>query len=84
MDRWYAVIVQPTLFDRYAVVCLWGSRKTGYQRKKAISVTSLEQAQCLADKIVSRKIRRGYQMLTEIMSPIPFSGDSIRHVMEPK
>jgi len=63
MDRWYAVNVQPTLFDHYSVICLWGSRRTGYQREKAFSAVSLEQAQGLADKIVSRKIRRGYQVL---------------------
>ena len=61
MDRWYAVNVQSTLFDRYAVVCLWGSRRTGYQRKKAIPVATLEQARDLALKIVGGKIKRGYQ-----------------------
>lgn len=64
MDRWYAVTVQPTLFDRYAVVCLWGSRRTGYQRKKAISVDTLEQAQILAHKIVSQKTKKGYRELS--------------------
>jgi predicted DNA-binding WGR domain protein len=60
MDRWYAVNVQPTLFDRYSVVCLWGSRRTGYQREKVISADTLEQAQELALKIVRRKMERGY------------------------
>lgn len=61
MDRWYAVNVQPTLFDRYAVICLWGSRRTGYQREKAFALDSLEEARDLALKIVGWKIKRGYR-----------------------
>ena len=63
VDRWYAVSVQPTLFDEYAVVCLWGSRRTSYQRKKIFARNSLEQACDLAGAIIARKIMRGYQEL---------------------
>ncbi len=63
MQRWYAVTVQPTMLDGCAVVCLWGSRRTNYQRQRVIPATSMTEAQGLAGKIVARKIGRGYRQL---------------------
>jgi len=61
MDRWYSIGCQPTLFDRWAVVCAWGSRRSNYVRQRAIPVENMAQAQQIAEKIVARKIRKGYK-----------------------
>lgn len=60
MDRWYSVTVQSTLLDRWAVVCAWGSRRSNYVQQRAIPVENMAQAQQVADKIVARKIHKGY------------------------
>lgn len=62
MDRWYVVGVQSTLFDTYSVVCLWGSRRSNYQRARIIVTKDSEQASQIASCIIQRKIRRGYQI----------------------
>ncbi len=64
-NRWYAVAVQSTLLDGCAVVCLWGSRRTGYQRQRVISMPSEQEAKALAEQIVARKLRRGYVCLSK-------------------
>lgn len=69
MNRWYAVSVQPTLLDGCAVLYLWGSRRTGYQRAHIIPTGSTDEAQALAEQIVARKLRRGYVRLNEIVPP---------------
>ena len=63
MDRSYVVLVQPTLFDPVAVICAWGNRQTTWQRMRIFSVSSLIEAQTLANKIVGQKIRRGYELV---------------------
>ena len=60
IDRWYLVIVQPTLLDQAAVVCAWGSRKTSYQRARIIPVATITEAEAVAAKIIQAKIKRGY------------------------
>ncbi len=60
MDRRYTVYVQPTLLDPVAVVCVWGSRRSSYQRLQVHDATTLEEAQRMAEKIVRAKIQRGY------------------------
>lgn len=60
MDRWYSVDVRSTLLDRWAVICSWGSRRSNYVRQRAIPVENKAQAQEIVDKIVARKIRKGY------------------------
>ena len=60
MDRRYTVYVQPTLLDPMAVVCIWGSRRSSYQRLQVHDVATLEDAERMAEKIVMGKIRRGY------------------------
>ena len=60
MDRRYSVVIQPTLLDPVAVVCLWGSRRSSYQRMQVHPVATREEAQEVAEKIVRGKIRRGY------------------------
>jgi predicted DNA-binding WGR domain protein len=60
MDRRYSVAVQPTLLDPLAVVCIWGSRRGGYQRLQVHPAATPEEARKLAEKIVRTKLRRGY------------------------
>lgn len=60
MDRRYSVAIQPTLLDPVAVVCVWGSRRSSYQRLQVHPSASQEEAQEVAERIVRAKIRRGY------------------------
>ena len=60
MDRRYSVAIQPTLLDPVAVVCIWGSRRSSYQRMQVHPATTREEAQQVAEKIVRAKIQRGY------------------------
>ena len=60
MDRRYSVAVQPTLLDLVAVICVWGSRRGGYQRARAYPVPTTAEGRKLAEKIVRTKVRRGY------------------------
>ena len=62
MDRRYSVAVQPTLLDPVAVVCVWGSRRSSYQRMRAEPADSISEAEALAAKLVARKCRRGYRL----------------------
>ncbi|NUM43397.1 MAG: WGR domain-containing protein [Anaerolineales bacterium] len=62
MNRWYHVAVQPGLFDPYVVACAWGNRNTGYQRARQIPVATPEKGHFLAEKIIHRKLRRGYKL----------------------
>ena len=63
MDRNYTVLIQPTLFEPLAVICLWGNRKTAWQRMRVLPVESAAEAKALAEKVVERKIRRGYRCI---------------------
>ncbi len=60
MNRRYSVFIQATLLEPLAVVCVWGSRRSGYQRLQVHPANSQEEAQKAAEKIVRGKIRRGY------------------------
>ena len=60
MFRWYSIHVQPTLFDRWAVVCAWGSLRSNFQQQRAVPCESNEAAGQLAAQIVNRKEKRGY------------------------
>jgi predicted DNA-binding WGR domain protein len=61
MDRRYSVAVQPTLLDSVAVICVWGSRRSSYQRMRVQPTSTQEEAQQVAAKIIRAKMRRGYQ-----------------------
>lgn len=60
IDRWYLVIIQPTLLDQAAVICAWGSRQTSYQRARIIPAATTAAAAGIAVKIIQEKIKRGY------------------------
>ena len=51
MDRRYSVVVQPTLLDPLAVVCVWGSRRGSYQRARAYPVPTTAEARKLLSLI---------------------------------
>lgn len=60
VDRWYLIVVQPTLLDKSAVICAWGSRRSSYQRTKIFPVASAAEAEALAQKMIEKRIKRGY------------------------
>jgi predicted DNA-binding WGR domain protein len=62
LNRWYLVSIQATLFHPCAVVIAWGRRDNAFQQWRAIPVESAAQAQELADRIVTKKIKKGYSV----------------------
>lgn len=62
LNRWYLVSIQATLFFPCAVVIAWGRRDNDFQQWRAISVETPAQAQELANRIVKKKLKRGYQI----------------------
>ena len=65
--------VQPTLFDRWSVVCAWGSTRNNFSQQREISCESEEGAGILAAKIIAQKEMRGYKIHKQ--NPIAESGD---------
>ncbi len=62
-SRFYLVEVGPSLLDPYSVMRVWG-RIGGHQRSIVSPCTSLEEAQTLADRLVRRRIKRGYWVVS--------------------
>lgn len=60
MDRRYSISVQATLLDPVAVVCIWGSRRSSYQRVQIIPMATSSEATTRAEKIARKKLQRGY------------------------
>jgi len=69
MYRWYSIHVQPPLFDRWAVVCAWGSLRSNFQQQRAVPCESNEAAGQLAAQIVDRKEKRGYVRKDNLILP---------------
>jgi hypothetical protein len=44
MDRRYSVAVQPTLLDPMAVVCVWGTQRSSFQRLQVHKIATPEEA----------------------------------------
>ncbi len=67
MDKWYSVRIQEqgTLFDQYVVVCAWGSRQNRYQKQRAIPVPNMVEGHKLVEKIIAKKIKKGYFPIKE-------------------
>jgi predicted DNA-binding WGR domain protein len=59
-NRWYMISVQATLFQPCAVIVAWGRRDNDFQQWRVIPMTSKAQADQLANKIIERKLKRGY------------------------
>lgn len=66
IDRWYSVLVQPTLIEHLAVIRAWGIRQTAWQQMRILPVESVKEARALASKMVERKIRRGCRCVWEL------------------
>jgi predicted DNA-binding WGR domain protein len=62
LNRWYLVSIQSTLFQPCAVVIAWGRRDNAFQQWRAIPVESSALAQELADRIVMKKVKKGYSV----------------------
>lgn len=60
--RFYLVEATPTLLDPYAVIRVWG-RIGGAQRHKINPCRSAAEAEELAERLVRRKIKRGYKVV---------------------
>lgn len=65
IDRWYMVTVQPSLLDDIAIICAYGNRRNEWQQLYVVPATSQAEAITQAQAIVDRKLRRGYQQITE-------------------
>lgn len=61
MNRRYSVTVQATLLEPVAIVCVWGSRRSSYQRMRVLPAVSVEEAQATVERIVRAKEKRGYR-----------------------
>ncbi len=61
--RFYLVGVGPSLLDAYSVLRIWG-RIGGHQRSMVSPCASMEEAQTLADRLVRRRVRRGYWVVS--------------------
>ena len=62
-DRFYAVGVQPTLLDPFALIRLWGSRSTSAQRMMIEPYPDPETARMAADRLICEKVRGGYRIV---------------------
>ena len=60
--RFYLVMIGPSLLDAYAVLRMWG-RIGGHQRSMVSPCASAEEAQALADRLVRRRMGRGYSIV---------------------
>lgn len=77
-NRWYAVGIQGSLFDRVAVIRFWGSREKDYQQVMVQAFESEAAAREAALRLIRTKIRGGYRVVagdvpTEILQD---NGDS--------
>ena len=62
--RFYLVSVRPSLLDPYAVLRMWG-RLGGQQRSMVSPCASAEEAEILAERLVRRRLRRGYCIVNQ-------------------
>ncbi len=60
--RFYMVQVGPSLLEQYCVLRTWG-RIGGHQRSMISPCASDEDAQRLADRMVRRRLKHGYQIV---------------------
>ncbi len=60
--RFYIIQVGPSLLDPHCVLRIWG-RIGGHQCSMISSCASDADAQRLADRVVRRRLQRGYQIV---------------------
>ncbi|CAG0990371.1 hypothetical protein ANRL4_02433 [Anaerolineae bacterium] len=63
IDRWYRIAIEADLFGPCNVVRSWGNRRTSYQRTHVRPMPDEDSAWQLLDKVVARKLRKGYVMV---------------------
>ncbi|MCL4302959.1 MAG: WGR domain-containing protein [Anaerolineae bacterium] len=61
MARFYLVEAAPSLLDSFAVLRVWG-RIGGAQQHKITPCASAAEAEQLAERLIKRKIKRGYKV----------------------
>ena len=64
VDRWYLIAVGRDLFGP-ALICGWGNRRTKFQHLRATSIADEQQALALVNKLVARRLRRGYAVVDD-------------------
>ena len=63
IDRWYRLTIEADLFGPCNVVRSWGNRRTSYQQTRIQPMLDENSARQLADRIVARKLRKGYVLV---------------------
>ena len=63
IDRWYRIAIEADLFGPCNLVRTWGNRRTSYQRTSIEPMPDEDSAWRLLNKIVARKLRKGYVMV---------------------
>ena len=61
IERWYCVALTTDLFGHHALYRAWGSRRTAYQHVRCDAFPTVEEAQHAAQRIIARRLQRGYQ-----------------------
>ena len=68
-NRWYAVGVQPGLFDDVVVARFWGNRSTRYQQARFEPFNGQATARAAADRLIREKLRGGYRIVSGYVPP---------------
>jgi predicted DNA-binding WGR domain protein len=61
LARFYAVSIEPTLFNEWSVVCRWGRIGSHGGQRRIETFVSADAARSAAHTITTRKQRRGYR-----------------------
>ena len=77
IDRWYRIAIEADLFGPCNLVRSWGNRRTSYQRTSVWPMPDVDSAWQLVDKIVARKLRKGYVMVESSQDPTALSARAV-------
>ena len=69
--RYYTVKYQEDLLGDIVIICDFGSKSTHRAKRHTIFVDSIEKTKCTIDKIVKKRISRGYDI---ILNQLVFNG----------
>ena len=61
--RYYTVKYQEDLPGDIVIICDFGSKNTHRAKRHTIFVDSIEKTKCTIDKIVKKRISRGYDII---------------------
>ena len=70
IKRFYLVTTGPSLLEPYAVWRFWG-RIGGFQRQLLTPCGSAVEARRLADRLIKKRLQRGYRIVREQGSTVP-------------